>query len=154
MSKKAQPQPAAKPQAATQPSYFNLHVEGIGYLNRVRLVKPAQGREFLACTVAAMRGSTEAASYTYFDCVVSGAGAQKVVQMLEQDVADDKPVLIGFKLGDIYPEIFTFRKGDKEGQSGVSIKGRLLKIKFAKVNGVAVDLPQSAQASEEEHVSA
>ena len=38
-------------QAATQPSYFNLLVEGVGYLNRVRTVKPKKGQEFLACSL-------------------------------------------------------------------------------------------------------
>ena len=141
-------------QAATAMSYFNLHVEGVGYLNRIRMVKPKQGQDFLACTVSAMRGSTESLGYTRFDCTVRGAEAQKIVNLLEPDVTDEKPVLIGFKVGDIYPELFTFEKGDKKGQQGVTIKGRLLKIKFAKVNGVAVDLPQSVQSSEEERVAA
>lgn len=144
----------APSQAPAQATFFNLHVEGVGYLNRVRTITPKQGKPFLACTVSALRGSTESVSYTRFDCTVSGAEAQKIVKLLEQDVTDEKPVLIGFKLGDIYPEIFTFEKGDKQGQQAVSIKGRLLKIKFAKVNGVAVDLPQSVQASEEEGVAA
>ena len=141
-------------QSATQPSFFNLHVEGVGYLNRVRTVKPKKGQEFLACTVSAMRGSTADLGYTKFDCKVSGAEAQKIVKLLEPDVADEKPVLIGFRIGDIYPEIFTFEKGDKKGQQGVSIKGRLLRVKFAKVNGEAVDLPQPAQVSETESVAA
>jgi len=101
-----------------------------------------------------MRGSTADLGYTKFDCKVSGAEAQKIVKLLELDVADEKPVLIGFRIGDIYPEIFTFEKGDKKGQQGVSIKGRLLRVKFAKVNGEAVDLPQPAQVSETESVAA
>ena len=141
-------------QATSQSSFFNLHVEGVGYLNRVRTVKPKKGQEFLACTVSAMRGSTNDLSYTKFDCKVSGAEAQKIIKLLELDVEDDKPVLIGFKIGDIYPELFTFEKGDRKGQQGVSIKGRLLRVKFAKVNGVAVDLPQSAQVSETDSVAA
>jgi hypothetical protein len=145
-------QPQVQPQA--QSAYFNLHVEGVGYLNRVRTVKPKKGHEFLACTVSAMRGSTADLGYTKFDCKVSGADAQKVVKLLEMDVADEKPVLIGFKIGDIYPETFTFEKGDKKGQQGVSIKGRLLRVKFAKVNGKAVDLPQPAKVNEAESVAA
>jgi hypothetical protein len=137
-------------QATSQSSFFNLHVEGVGYLNRVRTVKPKKGQEFLACTVSAMRGSTNDLSYTKFDCKVSGAEAQKIIKLLELDVEDEKPVLIGFKIGDIYPELFTFEKGDRKGQQGVSIKGRLLRVKFAKVNGVAVELPQAAQVSETE----
>jgi len=142
-------------QAQSAPkSFFNLHVEGVGYLNRVRAVKPKKGREFLACTVSAMRGSTEDIGYTKFDCKVSGSAAQKIVELLEPDVAAEKTVLIGFRIGDIYPEIFTYEKGEKAGQPGVSIKGRLLRVKFAKVNGEAVDLPQPAPASEAESVAA
>jgi hypothetical protein len=145
-------QSQVQPQAPS--AYFNLHVEGVGYLNRVRTVKPKKGQEFLACTVSAMRGSTADLGYTKFDCKVSGAEAQKIVKLLEVDVEDEKPVLIGFKIGDIYPEIFTFGKGEREGQQGVSIKGRLLRVKFAKVNGEAIDLPQTAQVSETESVAA
>jgi hypothetical protein len=141
-------------QSQAQSAYFNLHVEGVGYLNRVRTVKPKKGQEFLACTVSAMRGSTADLGYTKFDCKVSGADAQKIVKLLEFDVVDEKPVLIGFKIGDIYPEIFTFEKGDRKGKQGVSIKGRLLRVKFAKVNGEAVDLPQPAHVSETDSVAA
>jgi hypothetical protein len=62
--------------------------------------------------------------------------------------------IIGFKIADIYPELFTFEKGDKKGQLGVSIKGRLLRVKFAKVNGEAVDLPEPAPVSESDTVAA
>ena len=141
-------------QATNQSSFFNLHVEGVGYLNRVRTVKPKKGQEFLACTVSAMRGSTDDIGYTRFDCRVSGAEAQKIVKLLEPEVADEKSVLIGFKIADIYPELFTFEKGDKKGQAGVSIKGRLLRVKFAKVNGESIDLPQTARSSESESVAA
>ncbi len=132
-------------QAATQPSYFNLLVEGVGYLNRVRTVKPKKGQEFLACSVSAMRGSTAEIGYTKFDCKVSGS---------EAHVAAEKSVIIGFRIADIYPEMFTFEKGDKKGQSGVSIKGRLLRVKFVKVDGVSVDLPEQAPMSEAESVAA
>ena len=133
-------------------TFFNLHVEGVGYLNRVRTIKPKKGQEFLACTVAALRGSDSDVSYTKFDCRVSGADAQAIVKRLENDVAADKAVIIGFRIADIYPEMFTFEKGDRKGQPGVSIKGRLLRIKFAKVNGEPIDVPQPARAEERESV--
>ena len=77
-------------QASSPSSFFNLHVEGVGYLNRVRTVKPKKGQEFLACTVSALRGSDADVSYTKFDCRVSGADAQSVVKRLEADVAAGK----------------------------------------------------------------
>ena len=141
-------------QASSPSSFFNLHVEGVGYLNRVRTVKPKKGQEFLACTVAALRGSDSDVSYTKFDCRVSGADAQAIVKRLENDVAADKAVIIGFRIADIYPEMFTFEKGDRKGELGVSIKGRLLRVKFAKVNGEALDLPQPAYSAQRESVAA
>ncbi len=142
-------------QSQAQSTYFNLHVEGVGYLNRVRTVQPKEGSAFLACTVAAMRGSTAHLGYTKFNCTVSsGAEAYKAIKLLERDVADEKPVLIGFRIGDICPETFTYQIGDRKGQQDVSIKGRLLRVKFAKVNGEAVDLPQPAQLSTTEAAAA
>jgi predicted Zn-dependent protease len=132
-------------EASTSSSFFNLHVEGVGYLNRVRRVKPKKGQEFLACTVSAMRGSTDDIGYTKFDCRVSGSEAQKIVKQLEADVAAEKTVIIGFRIADIYPELFVFEKGEQKGQTGVSIKGRLLRVKFAKVNGESLDLPQPGE---------
>ena len=139
-------------QATSQSSFFNLHVEGVGYLNRVRTVKPKKGQEFLACTVAALRGSDSDVCYTKFDCRVSGADAQAIVKRLENDVAADKAVIIGFRIADIYPEMFTFEKGDRKGQPGVRLKGRLLRIKFPKVIGEPIDVPQPARAEERESV--
>ena len=141
-------------QASNPSSYFNLHVEGVGYLNRVRTVKPKKGQPFLACTVSAMRGSTEDIAYTKFDCRVSGTGAQKLVKRLEADVAAEKSVIVGFRIADIYPETFTYEKGERQGQTGIVIKGRLLRIKFAKVNGVAIEVPQSQSDSEPDRVAA
>jgi len=133
-------------------SFFNLHVEGVGYLNRVRTIKPKKGQEFLACTVAALRGSDSDVCYTKFDCRVSGADAQEVVKRLQADVMADKSVIIGFRIADIYPEMFTFEKGDLKGRPGVAIKGRLLRIKFAKVNGESIDVPQPARPMERDRV--
>ena len=131
-----------------QPAFFDLHVEGVGYLNRVRTVRPKKGKEFLACTVSAMRGAAGQVEYTKFDCRVSGSVAKEVVRLLEPEVAAKKSVIVGFKLGDIYPEVFTYEKGERKGQQGVSIKARLLKVKFAKVEGQAVSLPESANAAD------
>ena len=153
----SEPSPAgSSPQASAaapgQANFFNLHVEGVGYLNRVRVIKPKNGQEFIACTISAMRGSADDVGYTKFDCRVSGAQAQKVVRMLGDDVAAERRVIVGFRLADIYPELFIFEKGENKGQPGVAIKGRLLRVKFAKVNGVTIDVLQPARPMEREDV--
>jgi hypothetical protein len=131
-----------------QPSFFDLHVEGVGYLNRVRTVRPKKGQAFLACTVSALRGPAGEVEYTRFDCRVSGAEAQRIVRLLEPELSAEKRVLIGFRLADIYPELFTFEKGERRGQAGVAIKGRLLRVKFAKVDGESVELPEPIESRE------
>jgi len=115
--------------------YFDLHTQGIGYLNRIREVTPKEGSPFLSVTIAALRGSVDNAQYTHFECRVSGKQAQQVVRQLKPAVEGSSKVLIGFTLSDLYAESFTFKSGDKTGETGISLKARLLRIAWAKVDG-------------------
>jgi CRISPR/Cas system-associated endoribonuclease Cas2 len=115
--------------------YFDLYTTGIGYLNRVREVTPKEGSPFWSVTIAALRGSVDDVQYTYFECRVSGQQAQKLVQQLKQPVEGELKVLIGFTLSDMFAEAFTYKNGDKAGETGVSLKARLLRVGWAKVDG-------------------
>ena len=117
------------------PKYFDLHTTGIGYLNRVREVTPKEGTPFLSVTIAALRGSVDNVQYTHFECRVSGRQAQQVVRQVKPAVEGKLKVLIGFTLSDLYAETFTFKSGDKSGETGVSLKARLLRVAWAKVDG-------------------
>lgn len=128
---------------ATQegPRYFDLHTSGVGYLSRVREVKVKKGELFLCVDISALRGSSEAVEYTRFDCRVSGGEAASVIHRLRADIEAKKKVLVGFKIGDLYAETFTYEKGDKAGQMGISLKAHLLRLTFAKIDGVTVYQP-------------
>ncbi|MEW8024876.1 MAG: STY4534 family ICE replication protein [Candidatus Thiodiazotropha sp.] len=115
--------------------YFDLHTTGIGYLNRVREVTPKEGNPFLSVTIAALRGSVDNVQYTHFECHVSGKKAQEVARQLKPAVEGKLKVLMGFTLSDLYGESFTFKNGDKAGETGVSLKARLLRVSWAKVDG-------------------
>ena len=115
--------------------YFDLHTNGLGYLNRLREVTPKEGTPFLSVTIAALRGSVDNAQYTHFECHVSGKQAQQIVRQLKPAVEGSLKVLIGFTLSDLFAESFTFKNGDKAGQTGISLKARLLRIAWAKVDG-------------------
>ncbi len=117
------------------PKYFDLHSTGIGYLNRVREVTPKEGTPFLSVTISALRGSVDNVQYTHFECRVSGRQAQQVVRQVKPAVEGKLKVLIGFTLSDLYAETFTFKSGEKSGQTGVSLKARLLRVAWAKVDG-------------------
>ncbi len=120
---------------AESPKYFDLHTTGLGYLNRVREVTPKEGKPFWSVTIAALRGSVDDVQYTHFECRVSGKQAQKLVSQLQPAVEGKLKVLVGFTLSDLFAEAFTFQNGDKAGETGVSLKARLLRISWAKVDG-------------------
>lgn len=120
--------------------YFDLHTTGIGYLNRVREVTPKEGTPFLAVTIAAIHGSITKVQHTYFECGVYGEQAQNLVRELKPSVENQSKVLIGFTLSDLTADAFTFKQGDKAGQTGVNLKARLIKISWAKVDGAHVPI--------------
>ena len=124
--------------------YFDLYTTGIGYLNRVQEVTPKEGSPFWSVTIAALRGSVDDVQYTYFECRVSGQQAQKLVQQLKPAVEGKLKVLIGFTLSDLFAEAFTYKTGDKAGEIGVSLKSRLLRVGWAKVDGQAFYKEQAA----------
>jgi len=129
---------------ASANQYFDLHTTGIGYLSRVRTVDlKAKGRNkaqsFLACSIAAFFGESNNVNYTYYDVKVVGEKAIEVVNDLMEAANDkDRKVIIVFTLGDTYVDTFTYTKGDNIGKVGFQTKGRLLKIRMAKVDGQVV----------------
>src|SRR5690606_18549110 len=87
--------------------YFNLHVSGIGYLNRVRWVEVGKSRNgrrsepFLCCGVNALHGATNDPARTHFDLKVSGKDAIELIDSLAKAVEARQKVLVSFKAGDI-----------------------------------------------------
>jgi Protein of unknown function (DUF3577) len=113
-------------------NYINLHISGIGYLGRVREVEVRKGKPFVACSIRAMfgeKGVKDGIQYTPFDAKAVSAQAEEVLRDFMADANNkDKRVTVQFKIGD--PEINSFQYGTgvKQGQAGVVMKGRLLKI--------------------------
>ncbi|MDR2111609.1 MAG: DUF3577 domain-containing protein [Candidatus Accumulibacter sp.] len=130
----------------SEKTYFDLHTTGIGYLNRIREVKPKKGAPFLACDIAALNGPSDDVSYVRFDTRVSGSEAQHLVSRCQEAVDAEKKVLIGFKLGDLWTDIFTYSKGKRAGEQGVGLKARLLFIRWIKIDGKPVYKAERAEA--------
>lgn len=124
--------------STSETKYFDLYTTGIGYLSRVREVTNTNGNPFLSITLAALRGNADDAQYTHFDCVVSGQQAKDLVRQLQPAVDGDRKVLVGFLLNDLYGQPFVFQNGEKAGDAGVNLKARLLRIEWAKVDGISV----------------
>jgi len=124
-----------QPTTPEKPKYFDLDINGMGYLNRVREVTPDGGTPFLSVTIAALRGAADNVQYTQFDCVVAGEEAKDLARQLKLAVDADWKVLVGFQLSDLQAESFTFKQGERAGTTGISLKSRLLRFKWIKVDG-------------------
>ncbi|WP_392562273.1 STY4534 family ICE replication protein [Orbus sturtevantii] len=120
---------------STTKQFFDLHIKGIGYVNRIREVTVKKGQPYLSCTIAALRGNSEDVEYTYFECNVTGEKAKDLMERCIEASDLKKKILISFCLGDLYSETFTYSKGAKQGQTGVSLKARLLKVTSIKIDG-------------------
>src|SRR3546814_16529670 len=70
--------------------------------------------------------------------LVSGSEAQHLVRRCIQAVDAEKKVMIGFRLGDLWSDTFTYSKGKRAGEQGVSLKARLLFARWIKVDGKLV----------------
>lgn len=147
---------------ATESKFFDLHATGIGYLNRVRTVKPHKGDSFLACSVAALRGEWKKdgsvkPDATRFDLRVYGRDAIAAIEALQSHCDDKRKVMVQFKLGDFYGDMFEYSKDtehNKKGDKGFMIKGRLLQVYKAWVDGAPVILPNSKESVQHEPLAA
>ncbi|OMQ19580.1 STY4534 family ICE replication protein [Serratia oryzae] len=115
-----------------QTNYFNLHVDGLGYLSHLREITTANG-SFLTCVINALHGSTEKPDYTRFDVTVSGKEASGLLRRCQKAVDEEKKVLLGFKLSNLTADVFTLTKGDHAGETRPTLKARLIKISWIKV---------------------
>jgi len=128
----------------TENNYFDLIVNGIGYLNRARFVTPTQGKAYLAVSVTALHGSADSTNYTHFDVRVVGEAAKEFVTAYEDEINDrDSKVMVRFNIGDPQPNSYTAKSGTREGQLCHVIKGRLLKITWAKINDEVLNIVES-----------
>ncbi len=112
--------------------YFNLTINGLGYLSNVRQVN-AQSGTFISCVINALSGPSDSPSYVRFDITVAGKEASSLINRCQKAVDEDKKVLIGFVLSNPSTDIFQLKNGEHAGESRVSLKARLIKVDWIKI---------------------
>ncbi|WP_293731515.1 STY4534 family ICE replication protein [uncultured Actinobacillus sp.] len=128
-----------------QTSYFNLHTSGIGYLNDVRIID-TKGGDIVACRIAALVGSSDKPEYRYFDMNAAGEETASLIRRCKDAVDAKKKVLVSFVMADMWVETFTYKSDSqyhKKGDTGVSLKGRLIQVKSIKIDGESKYVKQS-----------
>lgn len=139
-----------------QTKYYNLHINGVGFLNRVRMIEPKKGQPYMAVDVTLQEGAYTKGNYdevneTRLSCRVSGTIAQ---QILTDNVLNDSDVVTNakdfrqnstiravVKLAGLKEEEFTYSEGHpKAGSIGHSLRSRVLTISHLYIDGNEVDL--------------
>ncbi|UOO85675.1 DUF3577 domain-containing protein [Neisseria arctica] len=122
-----------------QATYYNLIIEGVGFLNRPREISSKRGNSYYGLTINAARGYSEDNEKTRIDCRIVGEEAKAIManlldahpELLDNDWKKHPTVHVGFRVGDVFPSKFTNRKGEEV----LFLDGRLLAFKWIKVNG-------------------
>ena len=132
--------------ATSENKYFNLHVNGIGYLSNIRQVNGPKG-QFLTAVINALSGPADNPVYVRFDTTVVGENAISLVRRCIKAVDEDKKVLTGFTLSNLASDIFTLTKGEHAGEQRVSLKARLLNIDWIKIGKEVVYKAEKNQST-------
>jgi len=132
----------------TDQQFFDLHTSGIGYLNRYRVV-PSDGGDYASVSIAALQGRKSKPKTVYFDTTVSGSEAKDLVAKYEDQINDrEAKVLVRFKIDGVTARTFTFNKGKRQGEQGIDLKGRLLRIDWIRIKGQGEDAYTEVYKSE------
>lgn len=100
--------------------------------------KGKKGDSYWACRIAALVGPADSPEYRFFDMNISGEETVQLIKRCQEAVEAKKKVLVSFVMGDLRYDTFTYSKDSdyhKKGDTGVSLKGRLFRINFIKVDG-------------------
>lgn len=118
-------------QANTQQSTGGLMTQGIGYVSAIEWKTSKDGKEFLACKVAAIVGPQQ---YMFFSCVVNGDEAKEhIEQCIDACLAENK-ILIRFKMS--LNNIYAYQKND--GELGATLNSSLFDISYVKIENQVV----------------
>lgn len=125
---------------ATKHKTFNLHTVGVGYINRLRQIEVKKSK-YYAVSIGALYGVTNedgrAESSLYDLRVVTERAICAIERLLPLFNAGNK-IFLEFKAGDTRAEVFEYKKGPKSGTHGACIKGTLLEVRRAWVDGELV----------------
>lgn len=121
--------------------FFDLTTYASGYPNFAREIKvKGKNEDYTRVNFTARYGLAGDLSYVNYDLKIPSKGSiladfEKVKAAINDR---DKKVVMACCIGDAQPETFTYQKGEREGEVGVAMKGRMLNIIWCAVEGELV----------------
>lgn len=130
-----------KNQAQNQ-NYFDFTADAACYLNEIKWVQPRNGNAYIAIRASILEG-LDGKNKIACDLTIRGQQADEVLQMFAdvwpQGYGSRSPKwFAGIRIGSLNSK--SFFRGN--GQPGSTLCGRLLAIKWLKIDGEPVDIPE------------
>ena len=130
-----------KNQAQNQ-NYFDFTADAACYLNEIKWVQPRNGNAYIAIRASILEG-LDGKNKIACDLTIRGQQADEVLQMCEnawpQGYGSRSPKwFAGIRIGSLNSKPF-FRGN---GQPGSTLSGRLLAIKWLKIDGEEMEIPE------------
>ena len=98
-----------------QPKAYNLHTVGMGFVNRLRFVKPeGKGKGYWCVSIGALYGVEDEngrSESSLFDLRVVGKLAIQSMQTLQAAFNEGKKIFVDFKAGDTRSEHYQYKNG-------------------------------------------
>ncbi len=124
-----------------QSSYFNFTCDALAYLNEIKMVTPRQGKPYVAIKAIVLEG-IDGENKIPIDLTICGHQAKEVISSLAkewpQGYGKGTNWFAGIRIGSLGSK--SFFRGN--GQPGSVLNGRLLAIKWLKIDGESIDIPE------------
>ena len=126
----------------SQANYFDFTADAACYLNAITWVQPRNGNAYIAIRASILEG-LDGKNKIACDLTIRGQQADEVLQMFEnawpQGYGSRSPKwFAGIRIGSLNSK--SFFRGN--GQPGSTLSGRLLAIKWLKIDGEDMDIPE------------
>ncbi|MFC0036660.1 DUF3577 domain-containing protein [Cardiobacterium valvarum] len=126
-----------------QNNFFDFTADAVAFINEIKIhcsEKSKKGR-FIGIKAAILEGEN-GENKVFCDLIVRGQQALQVLEHLQQGWPQgnggDPNWLAGLRIGSLYAKAYTSRKGEAKAVLG----GRLLAIKWLKVDGERIEVPE------------
>ncbi|EBL8291886.1 hypothetical protein DLP14_14635 [Salmonella enterica] len=107
---------------------FEIITRGIGYANRYYTYTSSEGESINFCSISALQGRRDEPEYTKFMATVNDDHITGLLEQCEDAFNEKRQIFISFNIKDLYPNMFEYKSGDRQGETGCNNRGVLSKI--------------------------
>lgn len=132
-----------------QASFFNIHTNAMGYLNRVEMIQGNSG-DFIVLNFGALEGPSDRTSTTFINLTVPAKQVEEIISSFWDEINNPEiKVFASVRIAGLSATPFVFGESSKSpGALGVNYNGKLINILSLKVGHETIDLEGGRQQTQ------